>query len=274
MARHATSGVVLARVDDGDGSVLSPLAASGLRRLSAGWRRPSPRPPARRCPWHASYSRNARPVCDEGWRASSSGVPVQTTRPPASPPSGPRSISQSPGADHVEVCSRPAANARRPAACGARASAWRCRQMQAGGGLVEQIERALLRDGPAPARPPRPGWPASFRRCASPPTAWHRLAPASRSPGRRRRWAGGAQHLAVVAEQLHRLADGQLQHVGDAEVRPRSPGRARSSTVEDLGAVALAVAIRAAQVDVDRNCISTCSKPEPPQVGGSARRRR
>ncbi len=53
-------------------------------------------------------------------------------------------------------------------------------------------------------------------------------------------------HLAVVGEQLHRLAHGQLQHVGDRQLAV-APHQVR---VQHLGAKALAVAIGAAQVDV------------------------
>ncbi|OQA29327.1 MAG: hypothetical protein BWY59_00400 [Verrucomicrobia bacterium ADurb.Bin345] len=43
---------------------------------------------------HERFSTSARyfPVYDEAWAATSSGAPAATTRPPASPPSGPRSI--------------------------------------------------------------------------------------------------------------------------------------------------------------------------------------
>ena len=55
-----------------------------------------------------------------------------------------------------------------------------------------------------------------------------------------------ADHLAVVGEQLHGFADGQLQHVGDRQLAV-APHQVR---VQHLGAEALAVAIGAAQVDV------------------------
>ena len=54
------------------------------------------------------------------------------------------------------------------------------------------------------------------------------------------------QHLAVVAEQRGRLADGELQHVGHRQLARA----AHDLRVEDLGAEAPAVAVRAAQVDV------------------------
>src|SRR5439155_11991650 len=43
----------------------------------------------------SSTSRRASPVCDPRARLTASGVPAATTVPPWSPPSGPRSISQS-----------------------------------------------------------------------------------------------------------------------------------------------------------------------------------
>ena len=60
-----------------------------------------------------------------------------------------------------------------------------------------------------------------------------------------------AHHLAVVAEELHRLGDGELEDVGDAEAARDVAGKAAlDGDVEDLGAEPAAVAIRAAQVHV------------------------
>ena len=61
-----------------------------------------------------------------------------------------------------------------------------------------------------------------------------------------------ADHLAVVREQLRRLGHGEVQHVGHVHVARAqlAHGVALDLHFQDLGAVALAVAIRAAQVDV------------------------
>ena len=55
-----------------------------------------------------------------------------------------------------------------------------------------------------------------------------------------------ADHVAVVGEQRGGLADGEFQHVGDVQGAPA----ALDADLEDLGPVALAVAVGAAQVDV------------------------
>ena len=58
-------------------------------------------------------------------------------------------------------------------------------------------------------------------------------------------------HLAVVAEQLHRLGDGELEDVGDAQAAGDVAGKPPlDGDVEDLGPEAAAVAVGAAQVDV------------------------
>ena len=50
-------------------------------------------------------SASALPVCEVGCWRTSSGVPVHTTQPPASPPSGPRSINQSAARITSRLCS-------------------------------------------------------------------------------------------------------------------------------------------------------------------------
>ena len=51
----------------------------------------------------SSSGRRKRPVYDSGTAATSSGVPTAISSPPASPPSGPRSIEPVGLLDHVEV---------------------------------------------------------------------------------------------------------------------------------------------------------------------------
>src|SRR5579859_1216721 len=53
----------------------------------------------------ARNSRRKRPVCERRLRATSSGVPSATMVPPPSPPSGPRSMSQSASAIRSRLCS-------------------------------------------------------------------------------------------------------------------------------------------------------------------------
>ncbi len=52
-----------------------------------------------------SALRRNRPVWERGWQATSSGVPATTICPPPSPPSGPRSITQSASAIKSKLCS-------------------------------------------------------------------------------------------------------------------------------------------------------------------------
>ena len=94
--------------------------------------------------------------------------------------------------------------------------------------------------------------PASFRRCASPPesvgTGWPSL---TYSRPTSTIGCSSANHLAVVAKQLHRLGDGEVEDVGDRELADEIAGHAPIDLdVEDLGAKAPAVAVGAAQVDV------------------------
>ena len=109
------------------------------------------------------------------------GVPTQTTSPPASPPSGPRSISQSAARDHVEIVLD---DEQRMA--GVDQPAERAQQLgdvvevQAGRRLVEQKQRAARAAvGTLRSLVCRARWPASFSRCASPPdsvgTGWPEL---------------------------------------------------------------------------------------------------
>jgi len=46
-----------------------------------------------------------RPVIDRGLAATSSGVPTATSSPPPSPPSGPRSMTQSEASMSCRLCS-------------------------------------------------------------------------------------------------------------------------------------------------------------------------
>ena len=120
-------------------------------------------------------------------------------------------------------------------------------EVQPGGGLVEQEQRALL--GHALGRR-RGGLGQKARELqALGLTArqrGHGLAQAHVVQADVHQRLQARHHLAVVAEQRGRFADGELQHVGHRQLaRP-----AHDLHVQDLGAEAPAIAIRAAQVHV------------------------
>ena len=120
-------------------------------------------------------------------------------------------------------------------------------EVQPGGGLVEQEQRALLghalggRSG---------GFGQEARELQALGLAagqrGHGLAQAHVVQAHVHQRLQPRHHLAVVAEQRGRLADGELQHIGHRELtRP-----AHDLHVQDLGTEAPAVAVRAAQVHV------------------------
>ena len=91
-------------------------------------------------------SSSARPVCEPGSRMRSSGVPAPTMLPPASPPSGPRSMIQSAARDHIQIVlddqQRMAGLDQAPE------GAQQLRdivEMQSGGRFIEQEQRAASR---------------------------------------------------------------------------------------------------------------------------------
>jgi len=119
-------------------------------------------------------------------------------------------------------------------------------EVQAGGRFVEQeqgrpgVRAALL----APRRLGRLGQVAGQLQALGLAAGQgrHRLAEAQvvqPDIGDRRQ---RGQHRRLVGEEGHRLRDGHFEHLGHRPIAP--------SQLEDLGPVALAVAVRAAQVDV------------------------
>jgi hypothetical protein len=72
-----------------------------------------------------------------------------------------------------------------------------------------------------------------------------------------------AQHLGVRREEADRFADRQVEHVGDVQ----RATVALDPHFEDFRAVALPSQSGQRRYTSLRNCISMCSKPEPPQVG-------
>ena len=152
--------------------------------------------------------------------------------------------------------------------------------MQPGGRLVEQVQRAatggqLPADAAALHRLGQEAGQLQALRLAA-AEGGHRLAELHVIEADVDDRLQHAQHLAVVPEQLHRFADREVEHVGDRQfadrrrkrrrragtvhARPRMRRQRRRRVrhrqapldlhVEQLGAVAAAVAVGAAQVDV------------------------
>ena len=145
-------------------------------------------------------------------------------------------------------------------------------EVQAGGRLVEQEQRALL--GHAlrrAAAPPRPGSRPASGAAPRRPTAWAPAGPGARSRGRRRRSAAAA-----------RSPRGRRRTARTASLTVRSSTSATLSCavaaddlhVEQLGAVAAAVAVGAAQVDVATGTASRRARSPSRRRSGSGRRRR
>jgi hypothetical protein len=147
------------------------------------------------------------------------GRALHTTWPPASPPSGPRSTIQSARGSRPGCARSPAANAR------VQQLAQRAHQLgdvvevQAGGGLVEQEQRALLRR-PAGAGRPRIGQEAGQLQAL-------RLAAAERGHGLAQAHVvqahvdDGLQRAVTSRSRWNQCAasaDRQVQHVGHAEL--------------------------------------------------------
>ena len=221
------------RVDDADVLVLGAALAHRLEQVAAAAALPRPRGPrsrgrrrSRAAPWRCA-------TC--AWRFTSSGVPQATSSPPASPPSGPRSISQSEARMTSRLCSMttiewPASRSFRNERISLAMSS-KCRP---GGRLVEHEERAAPGQRlPAGARVLRrlgeeAGELEALRLAAG--ERRHRLAELHVLEADVDDRLQPAHHLAVVAEQLHRLGDGELEDVGDAEAarRRRRAAGARS----------------------------------------------
>ena len=123
-------------------------------------------------------------------------------------------------------------------------------KVQAGGGLVEHEQRALFRQRLAAGAAglggvgQKAGELETLRLAAR--EGRHGLAQAHVFQTHVDDGLQGADDVAVALEQLRRLAHGELQHIG--HVQPALP--AFDLHLQDFGAVALAVAVRAAQVDV------------------------
>ena len=217
--------VVLARVDDADRLVLATRGGSS---------RASDRALQRAAFLDRVASMPSALVVGErraGVRAGAAprprAVPSRPPAPPASPPSGPEVDQPVRGADHVEVVldhDQRVAGIQQLAE--ARASAWRCRR-SAGRWSARRTGTACP-SSPAAAAVPR------LRRLGQEAGELQALRLAARQRGHRLAELHvleadvddrlqHAQHLAVLGEQLHRLADGQLEHV--ATLTGRRPAR-------------------------------------------------
>ena len=175
------------------------------------------------------------------------GVPATTTAPPASPPSGPRSMSQSAERITSRLCSItssewPILSSLRNARSSLATSS-KCRPV-----VGSSNRNSLPRIDGVSSAAASASSPASFSRCASPPdsvgTGWPSFTysrPTSTSGCSR------TATLRIAAEERQRLGDRHVEHLGDVLARAI---RAFAADLERLGAIPLAVAVRAAQVHV------------------------
>src|SRR5439155_5345576 len=116
--------------------------------------------------------RRNRPVCERLFCATSSGVPAATICPPPSPPSGPRSISQSASAIKSRLCSMtmtewPASTRRCKTSTSRRTSAM-CRPM-VGSSRTNRFRFSRESNSVSCSFKPDSKWVTSLTRCASPP---------------------------------------------------------------------------------------------------------
>src|SRR6267143_1515953 len=211
----------------------------------------------------ASYSRRALPVCELACFATSAGVPVHTIAPPASPPSGPRSINQSAARITSRLCSITTSEC--PASINWRkaessfATSSKCRPV-VGSSNKNSDPRTPFGFEDASTR-----WPASFSRCASPPesvgTGWPTRTysrPTSASGFNARctsEWSRKKASASDTVSSSTSAIDFLPTTTSSTSSRKRLPlqsGQRRYTS--------------------ERNCISTCSKPLPPQPAEPARR--
>ena len=181
-------------------------------------------------------SRRYSPVCEPSVAATFSGVPLATRRPPSSPPSGPRSMIRSATLITSRLCSitttvlpgvdQPLEHVEQPLDVG---------EVQAGGGLVEDVE------GPAGGDLGQLGRQLDALRLATRQRRRRLAEPDVAQPHVVERLQAPAD-LRDVREELERLLDRHLEHVGDR--------LALEPDVEGLAVVALAVALLARHVDV------------------------
>ena len=145
-------------------------------------------------------------------------------------------------------------------------------EVQAGGRLVEHEQRALLRQRagalPRGSAPLRRG---SRRASGAAPRRPRASAPAGRAArtrGRRRRSAAAARTTSRSSRRT-RTASATVRSSTSAteSCATRRRHAALDLDVEDLGAEARPSQSGQRRYTSERNCISTCSKPEPPQVG-------
>ena len=129
-----------------------------------------------------AYSRNAAPVCEVGCAMTVSGLPETINSPPASPPSGPKSMTQSAARITSRLCSMISSVCPAPSnflkARIKRATSSKCRPV-VGSSNKNKLPFLASLAVEIPLRAASAKWPASFKRCASPPdsvgTGWPSL---------------------------------------------------------------------------------------------------
>ena len=100
-------------------------------------------------------------------------------------------------------------------------------------------------------------------------TAWARAGPGAGNPVRHRPApaAGGPDLVHGPRRTRSASCDGQVEHVGDGLRRGRRLRRPASRTSSTSARKRRPLQSGQRRYTSDRNCISTCSKPLPPQVG-------
>src|SRR5438034_613642 len=210
--------------------------------------------------------RSAFPVCDLACFATSAGVPVQTTAPPASPPSGPRSTSQSQARMTSRLCSITTSEC--PAAINWRkaessfATSSKCRP------VVGSSKRNNDPSAPFGFEDASTRCPASFSRCASPPESV-----GTGGPTRRYSSPTSARGASAVSTACFKAAgtSGWPRKNASASETVSSSTSAIDFFFTTISSTSsrkrLPLQSGQRRYTSERNCISTCSKPLPPQVG-------
>ena len=233
---------MFARVVDDDG-VACGVSARGLSADLCSCAASAPAS----CRWRLRIPAALGPCATQGSLRPRAGVPATTSCPPASPPSGPRSIIQSDERITSRLCSMtssewPILSSLRNARSSLATSS-KCRPVVGSSNRNSLPRIDGVSSAAASAR-----WPASFRRCASPPdsvgTGWPSFTysrPTSTSGCRR------TATLELPRKNASASVTVMSSTCGDVLARAV---RAFAADLERLGAITLAVAVRAAQVHV------------------------
>ena len=214
-----------------------------------------------------AYSRRAAPVCEPVCLAKSYGVPLATRAPPASPPSGPRSMIQSDARMTSRLCSMinkvcPAPRSLRKARISLATSS-KCSPV-VGSSNRKRLPFLARPEVEMPLRAASAKWPASFRRCASPPERVGTGCPSltySKPTS-----ASGARPSCTSRKPLKKSKASETVMSSTSSIDAVRP---RCSTLTSLTSGRKRLPSQSGQrrYTSDRNCISTCSNPVPLQVG-------